>query len=252
MTLIDTHAHLDYSQFANDLAQVVKNAEKSGVKKIITIGCTGQIAKQTIQIAENYPFIFAAIGIHPEEPFSEEGFETIEKLATHPKVVAIGECGLDFFRPENPPQKEQIASFARHIALARKVNKPLIIHLRNARSEALEFLKNNHDFPFVVHCFTEDIEFAEQIIAWGGMISFTGIITYPNAQQVRAVAQKIPLEKIMLETDCPFLAPQKYRGQRCEPAHTVEIAEKIAELKNLSLAEVAAQTTRNSEQFFQI
>lgn len=250
MTIIDTHAHLDFPQFKDDLKETVENAQESGVEKIITIGCNAERAKRTIKIVQQFDNVFAAIGIHPDDEFKD--FETIEELVKHPKVVAIGECGLDFFREKNPSRKKQEIALAKQIDLAKKHQKPVILHFRNAREEALEYLRKNHDFPFVVHCFSEDLAFAEEIISLGGLISFTGIVTFPNAKTVQETAKKIPLEKIMLETDCPFLAPQKHRGQRCEPAYTYEIADKIAELKNLSLQEVAETTTKTTEKFFGI
>ncbi len=250
MKIIDTHAHLDFPQFKSDLGEVIKNAKKEGVNKIINIGCNAKRAKKAVQIAEQFENVFATVGIHPDDEFKD--FEVIEELAKHPKVVGIGETGLDFFRKENPSRKKQEESFLKQINLAKNVNKPVVVHLRNAHDEALEFLRKNHDFPFVVHCFSENLDFANQVIEMGGLISFTGIVTFPNAKEVQEVVKNIPLEKIMLETDCPFLAPQKHRGQRCEPAYTLEIANKIAELKNLSLKEIAETTTKTAERFFGI
>lgn len=255
MKLIDTHAHLDFPQFENDLDEVVQSAKKAEVYKIINIGCDHKRAKKAIEIAEKYDNIFAAVGLHPsdlDKESLEQNFAEIEKLAIHPKVVAIGECGFDFFHKDHSCYPLQKKALEMQVNLAKKLQLPVIIHLRDCKTKALEFLKENHHFKFVIHCFSEDLDFANEIINLGGMISFTGIVTFPNAQKVQEVAKEIPLEKIMLETDSPFLAPQKYRGQRCEPGFTLEVAKKIAELKNISIEEVAEVTTKNAKVFFGI
>lgn len=255
MKLIDTHAHLDFPQFENDIDEVVENAKKAGVYKIVNIGCSAERAKKAIKIAEKYDNIFATVGLHPsdlkEENFEKE-FAEIEKLSTHPKVVAIGECGFDFFRKDKSEYPLQKKILQMQINLAKKNKLPVVIHLRDCKKKALEFLKENHNFKFVVHCFSEDVNFANEIINLGGMISFTGIVTFPNSQQVQEVVKNVSLEKIMIETDAPFLAPQKNRGQRCEPACVLDIAQKIAELKDISIEEVAKITTKNAEEFFGI
>jgi TatD DNase family protein len=252
MKLIDTHAHLDFPQFKDDLDQVVKNAKEKGVYKIVNISCNPERAKACLEIADRFENVFCAVGIHPDEHVKEGDFEEISKLARHKKVVAIGECGLDFFREENPDRKIQEEMFLRHINLAKSLYKPVVVHFRNAYDEALDFLIRHHDFEFVVHCFSEDLRFAEKIIELGGMISFTGILTFKNAKLIKEVASSLPLDRIMLETDCPFLAPQRYRGERCEPAYVYEIADYLADLRDLSLAEIAEITTFNAERFFGI
>lgn len=259
MKLIDTHAHLDFPQFEGEIEEVIKNSQKLGVDKIVNIGCDQERAKTAVKIAKKYKNVFATVGLHPSD-INEENFEKdfaiIEELATSHqknKIVGIGECGLDFFKQKNPPIELQKKAFRKHIELAIKINKPVIIHFRDAKEIAEEFFEQNRDlkgYKFVVHCFSENLEFAKKIIDWGGMISFTGIVTFLNAGIVQEVAKNISLDKIMIETDCPFLAPQKYRGQRCEPAYVLEVAKKIAELKEISVEEVAKKTTQNAENFF--
>lgn len=253
--LIDTHCHLDFPHFADDLAAVIARAQEYGVERMISIGCRLPAARRAIEISEVFPGVSAAVGIHPtdiEADFAKD-FAEIEQLAEHKNVLAIGETGLDFFREENPSSDQQHEAFARHIELAKKLQKPVIIHLRSARKELEIFLSERHDFPFVIHCFSEDWAFAKQVFDWGGMISFTGIVTFKNADpSLLEVAQKAPLEKIMVETDAPFLAPEPQRGKRNEPAFTRHTAERLAELRGEDIAAFARQTTRNAERFFSI
>jgi len=255
LSLIDTHCHLDFPQFDADRESAIAQAKNAGVERMITIGCRVDAAQMATEIASVNEGVFAAVGIHPTdvtEEFSSD-FDVIQSLAEKEKVVAIGETGLDFFRPENPPKKDQIHSLNAHVDLAKTLEKPLIIHLRNANSEALEFLSKNHDFPFVVHCFAGDWSFAQQILDFGGMISFTGIITFKNVEpELVEVVRKAPLERIMIETDAPFLAPTPYRGKRNEPAYVVEVARKIAEIRGESFENIAKKTTENAEEFFGI
>ncbi len=253
--LIDTHCHLDFPHFADDLGAVIARAQEYGVERMISIGCRLPAARRAIELSEQFAGVFAAVGIHPtdiEATFAQD-FVEIEKLAENNKVVAIGETGLDFFRPENPSSILQHEAFARHVEMAKKLGKPVIIHLRSARKELEAFLKQNHDFPFVIHCFSEDWAFAKQVFDWGGLISFTGIVTFKNVDQsLIEVATKAPLNKIMVETDAPFLAPMPERGKRNEPAFTRRTAEFLAELRAEDFAEFAQQTTQNAERFFGI
>ena len=250
--MIDTHAHLDFPQLYKDLPEVIQRAKKAGISKIIEIGCSGKRAKKAISIAEKYENVFACIGIHPndvKEDFDRE-FQIIKKLASHKKVVAIGECGFDFFYPENATEEKQAYALQQHFLLAEKLNLPLVLHFREAQKQAINFLKKNKPKNFVVHCFSSDLTFAKEIIALKGLISLTGIITFPKAEILRKVVKEIPLSKIMLETDCPFLAPGKFRGKVNEPAFVIEIAKKIAEIKGVSLQNVDEVTTKNAERFF--
>lgn len=253
--LIDTHCHLDFPDFDADRAEVIARAKAAGVTRMVSIGCHVAAAQKTLEIAEGHEGVFAALGIHPDEAgdsFNED-FEVIQKLATHPKVVAIGETGLDLYRPENPLLTQQLDAFEKHIGLAKTLQKPVIIHLRSARNELAEFLKNHHDFPFVIHCYSEDWPFAKQVLDWGGMISFTGIVTFKNANpELLEVAKKAPLERMMVETDAPFLAPVPKRGKRCEPGFTRHTAEFLTSLRGEDLGVFAAQTTANAERFFGI
>jgi TatD DNase family protein len=253
MKLVDTHAHLDFPQFAEPLSELIARAKNKGVEQIVNIGCDLARAQKAVLLAKKYPEISAAIGIHPDdvsENFQEQ-FTQIAHLAQSKEVVAIGESGFDFFHQEKDLVYEtQKAAFKSHLELAKSLNKPLVIHLRNAREEALEFLQTEKPKKFVIHCFSEDWQFAEKIFELGGLISFTGIVTFPNAKLVQEVAKKAPLDKIMLETDAPFLAPQRWRGGRNEPGFVSEVAVKISELKQISIEEVAEATTKTAQDFF--
>lgn len=245
--LIDTHCHLDFPNFEKDFAEVLTRAEKAGVQKIINPGVDIVASKKAVALAEKHPQIFAAVGFHPSEAekLTADNFTALEKLAAHEKVVAIGEIGLDFFRMRNS-KKIQIEAFGQQLELAQKLAKPVIIHSREAAAEIFEVL-DNFKVRGVFHCFGGDWGFAEKVLERGFLIGLTGIVTFPNAANVREVAQKIPLEKLLIETDAPFLAPQKYRGERCEPAYVAEVAQEIAKLKGIEVSEVAEQTTANAE-----
>lgn len=254
--IIDTHCHLAFPDFDHQLDEVINKAEELGVHKMITIACGENDFESTIKIVEKYDNVFASFGLHPDrcqaDNFAQQKSE-LEKYASHPKVVAIGEAGFDFYRAENPSEAEQEEAFCWQIDLAKKVSKPVIIHLRNAREKALAFLEKNHDFPFVVHCFTEDRSFANKIFDWGGYIGLGGIITFKNcADELRELAKSAPLDRILLETDAPFLAPTPFRGQRNEAAYTRYVAEFLADLRAVSLEEIAWQSSKNAESFFNI
>jgi TatD DNase family protein len=253
--LIDTHCHLDFPQFDEDREAVIIRAKEAGVRKVITIGCHVQAAPKAIAIAEKHEGIFAAVGIHPDDAHEnfDSDFKIIQKHSLHNIVVAIGETGLDFYREENPTKTQQFHAFEQHIALAKKLHKPVIVHLRSADKEAEEFFSSHHDFPFVIHCFSSDWNFAKKILDWGGMVSFTGIVTFKNADpKLLEVVKKAPLDRIMVETDAPFLAPVPNRGKRNEPAFTADTAKRIAELREISFEELAQKTTENAERFFSV
>jgi TatD DNase family protein len=256
--LIDTHCHLDFEDFDKDREEVIKRAREGGIGKIINIGCNLERAKKSLEIANKYDFIFASIGLHPQEADlgDEEFFANLEKLLKEPKVVAIGECGLEYFGEHNNPEirEKQKEVFIRQLELAKKYNKPVIIHCRNAYTEVLEILKKekekNPELSGVVHCFVGRLSQAEEFLKLGFLISFTGIITY--ARDYDKVIKAVPLDKIMVETDAPFVASLPFRGQRNEPLYVKYVASKIAELKGLSFDEVASATTKNAENLFGI
>ncbi len=252
MRFIDSHCHIHFESFDSDRAEILQRAHHAGVKKLICIGCRVPDAQKTLRIIEKYKNCFGAVSIHPAdiEKSFEKDFEHIREFAEHKKVVAIGETGFDFFRETNPLEGIQKNAFEKHFELAKKLEKPLVIHSRSARDETLDMLQGFDGHPFVWHCFSEDFQTAERVIELGGMISFTGIVTFPKSLQIQRVAKKIPLENLMVETDAPFLAPVPHRGKRCEPAFVADTARYIADLRNMELEEFASITTGNAEQFF--
>lgn len=250
--LIDSHCHLDFTNFDQDREAVLGRAAAAGVTKFLNPGVDLLTSQKAVALAEKFENIFAAVGFHPSEAekLSADNFSALEKLAQNSKVVAIGEIGLDFFKNQKSV-KVQLEAFERQLALAQKLNKPVIIHAREADLEIFNSL-DQFQVRGVFHCFGSDWDFAQKVLERGFSIGLTGIVTFANAVNVQEVAQKTPLDKLLVETDCPFLAPQKFRGERCEPAFVVEVAQKIAELKNLSLEEIAAKTTQNAEELFGI
>jgi TatD DNase family protein len=258
--VIDSHCHLDFSEFAADRAEVLLRAKEVGVTTFINPGCTLERSGRAVELAAELPEIYAAVGVHPHDcsEINSESILELEKLATNPKVVAIGEIGLDYFRlGENVERRTQNVefqklAFRKQLELARKLSKPVILHTRDAESDTLAILREFADVRGVAHCYTGSLQFAQQLIELGWLIGFTGIITFKNAAALREVVQAIPLEKILLETDSPYLAPEPYRGQRAEPAHVVEVAKKIAEIKSVNLEEVIRVTSNNTKNLFQI
>lgn len=256
--LIDTHCHLDFEDFDSDRDEVIKRAYEGGVRKIINIGCDLERAKKSIEIAKKYDFIFVACGLHPQEADDgdEKFFSQLRDLLKEPKVVAIGECGLEFYGTYNSPEsrEKQKEVFLRQLESAGEFKKPVIIHCRNAYSEILEILKKekekNPELSGVVHFFAGRMSQAEEFLKLGFLISFTGVITF--ARDYDRVIKASPLGKIMIETDAPFVAPVPYRGKRCEPLYVKYVASKLAELKVISYEEVAEQTTKNAEKLFGI
>ncbi len=251
MKFIDTHAHLDFPEFKNDLDQVIETAFEKGVEKIINIGCSLERSKKSLEIAEKHKNVWASVGVHPSdvENFDIKTLEEIYLFAKYKKVVAIGEVGLDYFH-KNAESDVQKKVFIEQMKIANELSKPVVVHTREAGSDMLEVLRKERPKNAVIHCFSETQDFADEVLAMGYFLSFTGIITYPKAEEIRQVVANTPLERIMLETDCPFLAPQAFRGERNEPAYVVEIAKKIAEIKEVGLDEVARVTTENAEIFF--
>lgn len=253
--LIDTHCHLDQEAFDADRELCIARALAAGVTRLITIGTGGALigAKKAIALAEQHSCIWATVGVHPHNAGESFDPSELERLANHPRVIAVGETGLDFFRDWAPKDK-QYETFISHIEIAKRVRKPLIIHSRDAGQEALQLLCEHRagDVGGVFHCFSEDADFAERLRDINFKVSFPGQLTFKKAQSVRDVCQRIPIEQILLETDSPYLAPEPHRGKRCEPAFVVETARKLAEVKGLSLEEVAAITSSNALELFTV
>jgi len=249
--LIDTHCHIQFKPLSDDVNGVIDRAKKEGVNKLIVVGCDMESSKRAVDLAEKYDNIFAVIGIHPQDSkkLTEQMWTELCELATHKKVVAIGETGLDYFK-EYSPKDTQKTVFKKHIKLALELDKPLVIHNRDADEDSLSILKELGAKKVVFHCYSSDVTFARKVWMAGYMTSFTGNITYPNAQNLRDVIAECPLDAIMVETDCPYLSPQKYRGGTNEPSYVIEVALQISHTKNMPFPEVADITTKNAEEFF--
>jgi TatD DNase family protein len=280
---IDTHAHLDFPDFANDLEDVLRRAKEAGVTRVVTIGTSIESSRRAIELAEKYPSVYAAIGVHPSYAIEAEDdvITPLRELAKHPRVVAIGETGLDYHRlPSQKLAKEkqvqvmtalqtetdeeieaqiregaykskQASLFQQQLDLAVELGLNVVIHQRDAWEDTLEVVRAyKGKVRGVFHCFGGSLEQANEVLNLDHLVSFTGIVTFKNGLAVRQVAADIPMWKFMVETDCPFLAPTPYRGKRCEPAYTRIVAEAIAAARGVSFDEIAEATTETAEQFF--
>ena len=245
--LIDSHCHLDFDGLSNRLPEVLAAMEANDVGGCMTIGVTLEEAPQVLAIAAAYEQVFASVGVHPEyADHQEPDVETLCALAQHPKVLAIGETGLDYHWHKDQPEWQR-ERFRVHIRAAKVLNKPLVIHTREASEDTLAILKEEgaDTVGGILHCFTESLAVAEQAIDLGFYISISGIVSFKNAAQVHEVARAIPLDRLLVETDSPYLAPVPYRGKPNEPADVRHVAEAIANLRQISYAEVATASSRN-------
>ncbi len=251
--LVDSHAHLDGNQFANDLDETVERAAANGISHILTIGCDLESSRNSIKVAEKYEQIFAAVGVHPHDAteINKDALLRLKSMLTHPKVVALGEIGLDYYRDRSPRDIQRNA-FRQQIQLAKQVNKPIIVHDRDAHEEVIQILREEdaHSTGGVLHCFSGDLKMARQCLDLGFYLSFTGTITYPKNDAVREIIKTIPIDRMLVETDCPYLSPQKFRGKRNEPAYVRYTAERMAEIKGLTIEDVARVTSRNCHNLF--
>ena len=251
--LVDTHAHLQWKNFDKDLDLVIGRAKNAKVNHIINIGYNLVGSKESVELTEKYSGLYATVGIHPHNAnqLNENVLNELRKLSEHPKVLAIGEIGLDYYR-NLAPREVQIEAFEAQLVLAEELGLPVVVHDRNAHADTLKVLsKFKGRIRAVMHCFSGSKEMADQCVKSGYYISFAGPVTFPNARKLQEVAKEIYLNRILLETDSPWLAPQEKRGKRNEPAFLVYIAEKIAELRSTPLGELAEITTNNAKKIFQ-
>lgn len=282
--LIESHAHLDFPDFNDDRDAILQRAVEAGVEKLITIGTDLASSRRAVELAAQYPQVWATVGIHPNEANEapDDFLPELRELAAQPKVAAIGEIGMDFHRlpvEEKPDLAEMVADalmanssgdlseriandaykarqaevFGLQLELAAELGLNVVIHQRDAWNATLDVLEPFSDqLQGVFHCFVGTEEQADVVLGMGHLVSFTGIVTFKNAKDVHATAAHVPLDKLMVETDCPYLAPHPHRGKRAEPAHTRLVAERIAELKGISLEDVATATTATAESFFKL
>ncbi len=260
MTLVDTHAHLDFSKFDADRSEVIERARAGGVAAIVNVGTDLSSSQRAVRLAEQYDCVYAAVGMHPHDAKKLDGAALAElrDLAQHPKVVAVGEIGLDFYRDLSPRDMQRRA-FQAQLAWAARLGKPVVIHDRDAHDEILQVLTDwtaeQTDSSLagrlgVLHTFSGDLAMAEQAMEWGFYLSISGPVTYENARQLPDIVQALPVDRLLVETDCPFLPPHPHRGKRNEPAYVRLVAERIAELKGISFDELARATTANAQHLF--
>jgi TatD DNase family protein len=250
---IDTHCHLDFPEFDKDRDEVIRNAESQGIDYIINIGSSLEGSIRSLALASQYRQVYATIGIHPHDAdsFNANIQNNIKELAKREKVVAIGEIGLDYYR-DFSHQENQRSLFMALVRLAKDLNLPVVIHCRQAQDDVLKILKEALPLKAVVHCFSGDKNFLDECLALGFLVSFTCNITYKKAQNLRDLVKVIPLEKLLLETDAPFLPPEIQRGRRNEPANVRYLAQEISRIKGVGIEEVAGITSDNAQKFFHI
>jgi TatD DNase family protein len=253
IALVDSHAHLDFPEFEGRLEKVLARAAEAGVGHVITIGISYETARKALEIAARFPDVSAAAGIHPNEAAAHFGeFEALARLFETEALVGVGETGLDFYRNRTPAAVQE-ESFRAHIELALARDLPLVIHVRDAYEEALRVLDASRKMPRgVFHCYSGTAEFAREAVARGFFISVAGQVTFKNADALRAAVATVPLERLLVETDCPYLAPAPHRGKDNEPAYVRFTAERIAEVMGVPFEEVARATTANARRLFGI
>ena len=259
MTLIDTHAHLDYEDFAADFDAVLQRARDAGIERVVTIGTSVESSRRAVELAAQHPMIYAVVGVHPTtaDEAPADMATALRGLVAHPRVAAVGETGLDYHRlPEGEDQQRaykatQAAVFRQQLDLAAEARLNVVIHQRDAWEDTLAILRDyTGKLRGVFHCFGGTPAQADEVLALGHLVSFTGIATFKNAAVVRETAAHVPADRFMVETDCPYLAPVPYRGKRCEPAHTRETAAAVAQARGETLDALAERTTANAEAFF--
>jgi TatD DNase family protein len=265
-TFYDTHAHLVYPDFADEVPQLIARAEAAGIVKIVCIGTDLESSRRAIALAEQFPNVFAVVGWHPSDAMEAPADlrPVLRELAGHDRVVALGETGLDYYRlpskkagasaaADEPIKQKQAGLFRQHLEVAAELGLGCVIHQRDALEDTLAQLAPYAErVRGVFHCFANDAAAMQRIVALGSIVSFTGILTFKNGQNIRDTLAATPMDKFMLETDCPFLAPMPYRGKRCEPAYVKEIAEVAAQVKDCSLQELSAATCATAEGFFKL
>ncbi|PIU42120.1 MAG: hydrolase TatD [Candidatus Omnitrophica bacterium CG07_land_8_20_14_0_80_42_15] len=255
MNLIDTHCHLDFPDFDKDRLSVINRAKDAGIVRILNVSCSMKSCKKTSELTRGSDSIYGSIGIHPHDAASADdaAISSLKEMAKDKKIVAIGEVGLDYYRNLSPKEK-QVEVFLKFISISKELNLPLIIHSRNAMAETLDIIKREFkgNCKGVFHCFSGDEKSLDEILGLGFYVSFTCNITFKNAERLREIVKIAPMDKVLLETDAPFLAPQHLRGKRNEPAYLAYLLDAVSEIKGLSKEEIADTTTRNANRLFKL
>lgn len=253
--LIDTHAHLDDARFDSDRDAMIARAREAGVEHFVTIGCDLATSRAAVELADRYPFVYATVGVHPHEAkqIGDSWYDDLRRLAQHKKVVAYGEIGLDYHYNHSPPRLQR-ERFREQITLARELRLPIVVHTREAQDDTMAILKeeNAADVGGVFHCFSGDARLAKDALDLGFLLSFSGVITFQNATMLRDIVKTVPMDRILVETDSPYLTPAPHRGQRNEPAHVRLVAEKIAAIQGMTVDQVAEITSQNARRVFKI
>jgi len=249
----DTHAHYDDRRFNEDRDELLGSMEDGGVALILNSAITLRSAKFSLTLADRYPFVYASVGVHPHDSKSmtDDTVSELERLLSHPKAMAVGEIGLDFHHNFSPPDIQK-KRFREQLELARRVKKPVIIHERESLRDTLDTIRDFRDLKGVLHCFSGSWETAKTILDMGWYLSFTGVITFQNARRALEVLERMPADRIMLETDCPYLAPEPMRGRRNSSLYLPYIAEKVAQIRGITTEEAAELTMKNGRRFFGI
>lgn len=251
--LFDTHAHLDDPQFDADREEIIKEIYNSGVTHIMDIGADLDTSKRAIEIAEAHDFIYATVGVHPSETagMTESDLDSLRRLADHQKVKAIGEIGLDYHYDDSNPEEQELW-FRRQLLLARELSLPVVIHDRDSKGDCLAILRDMQISDGVMHCFSGSAETAKILVKMGFMISFTGVLTFKNARRAIEACAAVPLERLMVETDCPYMAPEPHRGERNHSGYVRFAAQKMAEIKGVTFEELCRITEENAKRFYRI
>ena len=251
--LFDTHAHYDARRFDSDRHELLASMQQNGVGRILNAGCDLESSRMAIELAHQYDFLYAAVGSHPDDADHVDGalVDTYRELAKDKKVVAIGEIGLDYYY-EDVPREQQKKAFQMQMELARELNLPVIVHERDAHGDGLEIVKDFPDVTGVFHCYSGSLEMARELVKLGWYVGFTGVLTFKNARKALEVAENVPLHRIVLETDCPYMAPEPYRGKRCDSTMLPRMAEKLAQLRDKTMEEIEQITWENGCRLFRL
>ena len=253
--LIDTHTHIDMENFADRFDEVMQTAKDYGVEKVVIPGVEPSGFDRIIKLCEEYPDVYGAVGVHPEElnSYNEEAENKIKELLKHKKIIAVGEIGLDYYWDKSQIEKQK-EIFERQILIAKQAQKPILVHDREAHLDSFEILKKSNaaEIGVVMHCFSGSPEFAQQCINEGFYIAIGGVVTFKNAKKVKEVAKNVPLDKLLLETDAPYMTPVPFRGKENQPAYVKFVAEEIAQLRGVSFEEIAEATTANAKKLLKI
>ena len=252
--IFDTHAHYDDAQFDADREALLSAMPENGVGLILDPGCDLESSRAAIALAEQYPHIYAAVGYHPENcaPYTDADLDILRRLAQHPKVVAIGEIGLDYYWEQNPPKEFQQAVFRAQLALAQELSLPVIVHDRDAHADCLAIVKEFPEVRGVFHCYSGSAEMARELVRRGWYVGFTGVVTFKNARRAVETVEALPLDRILIETDCPYMAPEPYRGRRNDPSYVPLVAARIAGIKGISPEEAGRITRENAARLFRL